>query len=989
MLSGRAPSFPTVVAVVASAMLACEQQPTEPQPENPQIAVEQVVSDSVGVRDTIRHYTFTTQLGPHAVYVQAVAGIVSLTVKDAQAVRAEITLAPDTGGLTSHATNTFDAAAGQNFSVDVFSNPPGSAAKFRFQVHRPKAAPEEAPGRFSIGDTVNERIDDPLDFDEFLSAGTAGLEIVAAIEATGSPLLKGIQLSIFDPADHGLGGQVTRPGLPGGITGRLVLPVTGDYRFRITKDGLSTPGNFVGPYRLWTYLINHAPERHAATLSTGVVETGEAIAPAADVDEFTFQATQGADYNVFLQSSALALHADVVQNGDSVGAGASDVSDTAMFMHASGRFHATQTGPITVKVRGASERSVTDTGPYRLYVYPVNPLPEHLAATIVPGDTVSGESIDVAGDVDEFSFSGTAGDDMDLIFQLTGGRSAALRLDVIDGNGTSIANVVAYGNDTSFYQRVTGVFALPTSGTYRVRVAGRGSTDDVDTGPYRFFLYRVQRQPEAAAPSLAFGDSVTTESIDLPGDIDEFTVTVPDSSGVDIGLQFAKAPTIGEQLTAQLVAPNDSVLADLTTIDSGEKFTGSVHVGPGTHIVRVFAGGYLSSMHDTPYRLWAYNFGFRPEIAADTIVLPDTITGEAISPPGDVDEFHFFARKGQHVNLAIQGLAPSATGGGLLATLNGPGTPIPTPFIFLSTGTATADVHDHQTTRLELPGTGWYDLVVSGGNGGANRADVAPYRLAIESVDTEPEHVSASLVNGDSVMTERIDTPGDWDEFTLSAQPGAELLLTFAQSVADGPFPQLTVFDRTSGDTLADQVGQFVRLVGPFTMPASGQVGIAVRQPGPWFRICNDATCGGVYAFTGPYQFKTVAFNRAPEQVPAIYSVGDTVRGEAIDPVGDIDEFMATAAGGARLQPYYRLTANPVPSGSYQGISFEIIDPATGDTLSGRGGKLIGTSTAFNSFGPFTVPASGHFLIRVRGSGLFGDEITTAPYEFFVGPPSP
>jgi len=48
----------------------------------------------------------------------------------------------------------------------------------------------------------------------------------------------------------------------------------------------------------------------------------------------------------------------------------------------------------------------------------------------------------------------------------------------------------------------------------------------------------------------------------------------------------------------------------------------------------------------------------------------------------------------------------------------------------------------------------------------------------------------------------------------------------------------------------------------------------------------------------------------------------------------------------------------------------------------GTGALFFGQ--AFSSVGSFAVPAGGGFLIRVRGSGTFGDQLTTAPYEFFV-----
>lgn len=170
---------------------------------------------------------------------------------------------------------------------------------------------------------------------------------------------------------------------------------------------------------------------------------------------------------------------------------------------------------------------------------------------------------------------------------------------------------------------------------------------------------------------------------------------------------------------------------------------------------------------------------------------------------------------------------------------------------------------------------------------------------------------------------------------------------------------------------------------GPFRVPASGEVGIAVYQPDGFFRFCYDSTCGGVYQFVGAYSFRVVPINRAPESVPAAYTVGDTVRGEAIYPAGDIDEFTTTAVPGDTLTAYIRLTAAPVGvPDQFHGLTLEVIDPATGNTLAGSLEQFFGQT--FNPVGSFAVPAGGALLIRVRGTGTFGDELTTAPYEFFV-----
>ncbi len=107
--------------------------------------------------------------------------------------------------------------------------------------------------------------------------------------------------------------------------------------------------------------------------------------------------------------------------------------------------------------------------------------------------------------------------------------------------------------------------------------------------------------------------------------------------------------------------------------------------------------------------------------------------------------------------------------------------------------------------------------------------------------------------------------------------------------------------------------------------------------------------------------------------MPAAYTVGDTVRGEAVFPGGDIDEFTSTAVPGDTLTAYIRLTAPPVGGDQFHGLTLEVIDPATGNALIGSLAQFFGQT--FNPVGSFA---------RVRGSGTFGDELTTAPYEFFV-----
>ena len=138
----------------------------------------------------------------------------------------------------------------------------------------------------------------------------------------------------------------------------------------------------------------------------------------------------------------------------------------------------------------------------------------------------------------------------------------------------------------------------------------------------------------------------------------------------------------------------------------------------------------------------------------------------------------------------------------------------------------------------------------------------------MERFGTSPERVPSGLAPGDSITGEAIDGPGDWDEYTLTALAGEDLNIVFQTPGSPG-YPWLTALDPAAGDTLARVVGQsFEKATGPFKAPASGHIRIVVAEPrGEFFGSCYDATCGNAFRFVGPYRFRVVAVNRAPENV--------------------------------------------------------------------------------------------------------------------------
>jgi len=143
----------------------------------------------------------------------------------------------------------------------------------------------------------------------------------------------------------------------------------------------------------------------------------------------------------------------------------SSESDTALFTHADRSIPGTGRRHVRGARAGTAPSQIADTGAYRLFLYPIDRRPEHVSATITPGDTISGEQIDRPGDIDEFTFSGVAGEEFNTFFQAENGSpETSLQLEVVDGAGTVLRTVQSVGTDTSLLRQVTGRFALQARG---------------------------------------------------------------------------------------------------------------------------------------------------------------------------------------------------------------------------------------------------------------------------------------------------------------------------------------------------------------------------------------------------------------------------------------------------------------------------------------------------------------------------------------------
>ena len=934
--------------------------PPPPGPPTPRVLAGDTISGSVA-SGASKVYAFDSPASEYAMFFEATTGGGSVFVRDS-ITNTQLAFVSDVAGgpgLATQVSTNFRHAG--TLLLEVFGVAPDTT-RYRFYIYPVNRSPESRAARFTIGDTVSgESIDAIPDVDDFVAAGRAGQYLAGWIEPLGPPTANTLlYMDVVDSSSNGLMinrtfgviGQTPRSLFSAGPHGSAA-----DYRFTVPAPRGSNV-QYTGPYRFYAYEIDPKPESANGSLAANSV-VSEAMDIGGDIDDFTLPVTAGSEFNLFVQSSAVRpVTASVVTSiqGGGVASAGSTAADTGMFEHATGRFKVLADTTLWIRVRG---QLVSDAvGAYRLYLYRINRAPESLPGVVTPGDTISGESIDLPGDIDEFTFSGTVGQQFNIFVQTAVQGPQGISMTLRDPDNQVLKTAQSFGPASDLLLQSTGRVALPKTGTYRL-------TFDGVAGPYRFFIYPINPQPETHAAAIAFRDSVENESIDVPGDIDEFTFSVTQSTG---------AALFYEANAAIEVSITNSGTGTQTPIDS---YYRTFTVSPGSYILR-FQSPADPGVGVGSYRVWMYPSQPTPETRSENVAIGDTIDGEQIDPPADVDVFYFNGTKGQHVNFALQGTSAPTANAGYTALLYQPNNLMG----WVSTPTSSPSLGSQQTTRLDLPATGRYMIRIQGGSSPTQRVEHGPYRFALTAVDTLPEHTGTAVVPGDSVTNERIDTPGDLDQFTLSGTAGEELGLVF-QSSGTNAFPLIVASNPLTGDSLARTVGQFVRFAGPFRVPTGGQARIEVFEPASHFYECYDATCGNVYRFIGSYRFSVIHVNRAPESASATYVIGDTAR-DSIG-VGDIDEFNATAPAGTVLTAYLRLTAPPVNSGNGAGLTLEIINPVTGDTLAGKGWQIFG-QTQLYPVGSFSVPAGGHFLIRVRGSGTFGDDIITAPYEMQVKP---
>lgn len=955
----------TLQAIALISAIACSDSTTGPT-ESPdgQIVVGQTVLARFDSIEPAIALTFQAIAdSAYAVEIIPREGGASVDVVDsvtgAYVYSSSVTVIPSTPA-PQRITPVFIARTTGPFRILLYSYTYPASGRVEVTLRTSGSRPETIPATIVIGNSVTgEGLGTPLDIDEFTFTGIAGALIVPELHLPGTPDPTRLAcLRIFSSSDSVISTTIASPGdtLPGIWShSRAALPATGTYKVRVGNgwNGCSprAPLFYNGPFSFTIVPIDPAPEVAPATVALGDTVTSESIGRVGDLDRFTIQGTPGALLEVLPRRPP----------GGSggikfiVGGATTRVlgpTDTSWGSGTAGRIALPDSGKLTLTITGVLDGPKGDTGAYSFIAFPIDTAPEGRPSAFALGDTID-EALDPSGDIDHYTFTGIAGEQVAFDFRIDQvPYGEPVIIEALRPDGTPLTTF-EHGGGYDTTETTTGRLQLPTSGQYVLRARTYFNGQGPKRRTYHLRSQLIDAAPESAPDTLALGDSVTTESLDGRWDVDTFRVRVTESgllTKLSLSADAAAAGNGGAY--ARLVdSATGTTLAEVTAGPGTTSSSLLLSLVPGSYLLRVSDGGSRNDQLTGPYRVRLARVQVAPEVAPDTIQLGDTVTAEAIDGPDDIDQFFLPLTKGQSVLVSLTGTG--APGGTVSVSFDPGAGAYP---VTVRSPTAGGPLGSYTSARIDVTTTGIHHLEV--------RGDLGPYTLAIVALPTTPESAADSFAVGDSVTGEAIGTPGDLDRYTVTAPPGALAVLRFTAALANGSV-NLVVRDPVGDSTLVvlPNPGDTARS-DRFRFPAGGKLEMTVAEPAPFgWRDCTTADCNGFYQTTGTYSFAVIPIDSAPESVPATLVRGDTVTGEAIAPIGDLDVFTYAGTAGESFQ--FEIQTGPGVANSVI-YSIQLVDMSDGAVLTEFGMFADGDYTT-----GATLPHTGTYELRISGYEQF------------------
>jgi hypothetical protein len=453
-------------------------------------------------------------------------------------------------------------------------------------------------------------------------------------------------------------------------------------------------------------------------------------------------------------------------------------------------------------------------------------------------NTLVNDELSVADDADEFTLDGTAGQEVNVFLRGTSEVAAhQFRLRLLGPGRDVIDTVSSRGNDPVLRRQAIEWRKLPQTGRYRIRVDGSLGTD---RGSYQFMVQRVDTAPEKLVPAIPLGALVSGEDL-APGDVDTFTF--PGTTGQELNLLFrARSGSGNDALRLRLLSPTgeERVFVQCNGDYATAQASGRIQLlQSGPYTVRVQG---FDAEDQGPYEFQVLPISRGPERIVAAVAANSVVTGEDLSPIGDVDEFTYNVAAQQQVNVYFRAIKGTAADSLALRVVD------PSRGVDSVRGTVAVVGIDTllyaQSVGHVTLGPGTAHIRVEGG-----RYTHLGYSFQVRTINLAPETAGATVPLG-AYVTEAISPVGDVDQFRLHANAGDSIRISFQATSGsaadvlrlflDQPNGFENLFVHTTGSQAEQTIDVRLPLTGDYTIRVQGL-------------NSNDDS--------GPYRFKVVKLN--------------------------------------------------------------------------------------------------------------------------------
>jgi len=398
----------------------------------------------------------------------------------------------------------------------IFTRPPSYSGGYKLRVVRVDRTPEGTPVPVTPGQTISGVIEEPGDIDEIQLDVVEGDELYFHHRVAAAPS-DGQNFGLWDGTTR----METRP-LPGyalpldqqRVHHRWIAPRTGSFVMRVQNGQVSGPrSDYPAPYSIEVQQVSVEPESLPGTgWVYGDTIVGESIERRGDVDEFfmTFDSPQMTRLVLVAQRTGVegGIHLTVEGPGG-IGIAEQNVAAPSASDTISVGPHVEF--PVAGTYRFRLEGTSLSPIPYRVFLVPSYVGPEVIGDTLPVGPWITGEAIDSIGDIDRY------------VFPVEPGRRYVAQIEMLPGATGAVSfesGLISARSDG------TVTFGRPTTAEYlRATVEWFPSLAGLAQGPYRMRIQYSTAQPETASPTIAIGDTIDTESLEILGDEDTFTFT--------------------------------------------------------------------------------------------------------------------------------------------------------------------------------------------------------------------------------------------------------------------------------------------------------------------------------------------------------------------------------------------------------------------------------------------------------------------------------